>query len=216
MSIDTREALLDAGEKLYAEGGITALSVRAITKTAGANLGAITYHFGTKGQFIEEIFLRRLRPMYQDRIARLDALETSLAGRRPMLEEIIEIFVRPVVEARGVEDNARSALRLVQQGMQDLPPEIKTVLEKEGAEFLRRSNQAILRAVPDLPPEEMYWRHKFFLGAMSFGVDAWASFEQMPRPNFGVPPKQLDSEALIQRLVAFVCAGMRAPLPENT
>ncbi|MEZ4726995.1 MAG: helix-turn-helix domain-containing protein [Caldilineaceae bacterium] len=57
MEIDTKEALLDAGEKLFAQGGFTALSVRAVTKAAGANLGAVTYHFGTKGQFVEEIFL---------------------------------------------------------------------------------------------------------------------------------------------------------------
>lgn len=212
MTIDTKEALLDAGEKLFAESGFTALSVRAVTKAADANLGAITYHFGTKTQFVEEIFLRRLRPMYQECIARLDVLDGSLASRQPTLEEVIEIFVRSIVEARGAEDNGVSVLRLTQQGMQDLPPEIKSVLAEAGAEFQRRTNEALLRAVPEVPPEELFWRHKFFLGALSFGVDAWASFDPMTRFNFGVAPTQLDREALIQRLVAFVCAGMRAPL----
>ncbi|MEZ4726993.1 MAG: hypothetical protein R3E79_07660 [Caldilineaceae bacterium] len=57
---------------------------------------------------------------------------------------------------------------------------------------------------------------QIFLGALSFGIDAWASFDQTPQFSFGVQPTQLDREALIQRLVAFTCAGMRAPLPENT
>jgi AcrR family transcriptional regulator len=210
MTIDTKEALLDAGEKLFAEGGFTALSVRAVTKEAGANLGAVTYHFGTKGQFVEEIFLRRLRPMYQQCIARLDALDASLAGNQPTLEEVIEIFVRSIVDARGAEDNGVSVLRLTQQGMQDLPPEIKIALAEAGAEFQRRTNEALLRALPDVPPAELFWRHKFFLGALSFGVDAWASFDPTTRFNFGVAPTQLDHEALIQRLVAFICAGMRA------
>lgn len=214
MSIDTKEALLDAGEKLYAEKGITALSVRAVTKAADANLGAVTYHFGTKGQFIEEIFLRRLRPMHQDCIARLDALEASLAGRQPMLENVIEIFVRSIVEARSEGESAMSVLRLTQQGMQDLPPEIKMSLRQESAEFQRRTNQALSRALPDVSPAELFWRHKFFLGALSFGIDAWTSFDPMSPSYFGGQVEQLDSEALIQRLVTFICAGMRAPLQE--
>lgn len=108
-----------------------------------------------------------------------------------------------------------SVLRLTRQGMQDLPPEIKTTLRKEGAEFQRRANEAILHALPDVPPEEIFWRHKFFLGALSFGVDTWASFDEISPVYFGSQVEQLDREALIQRLVTFICAGMRAALPES-
>jgi len=216
LSIDTKKALLDAGEKLLVERGITGLTVRAVTEAANANLGAVTYHFGSKERLVEEIFLRRLRPVHQASIARLDALEASLVGREPKLDEIIEILVRSIIEARGVEDNEMSALKLTQRGIQDLPLETRTVVEEESAEFIRRFDSAILRSVPELPPEELYWRQKFFMGALSFGVDAWTSFGQSPYPHSDVQPKELDSEALIVRLVAFICAGITARLPDRS
>ena len=45
---DTRNALLAAGRELFTAHGYRGASVRAITRKAGANLGAVTYHFGSK------------------------------------------------------------------------------------------------------------------------------------------------------------------------
>ena len=47
----TRVALLDAAERLFSQNGIEGTSVREIIKAAGANLGAINYHFGTKDRW---------------------------------------------------------------------------------------------------------------------------------------------------------------------
>ncbi len=47
-SAGTPGALMAAGRKLFARYGYEGASVRAITAEAGANLGAITYHFGSK------------------------------------------------------------------------------------------------------------------------------------------------------------------------
>jgi AcrR family transcriptional regulator len=44
----TASALLRAGRELFARRGYDGASVRAITRAASANLGAITYHFGSK------------------------------------------------------------------------------------------------------------------------------------------------------------------------
>lgn len=48
---DTPERLLAAGRRLFARGGFEGTSVRSLTTEAGANLGAVTYHFGTKEAF---------------------------------------------------------------------------------------------------------------------------------------------------------------------
>lgn len=200
--------LLDVGEKLIAEHGLAGLSIRAVTKAANANLGAVTYHFGSKEKLIEEIFLRRFRPVYQDRLARLDALEAGLKGRSLKLEEIVEILIRPVVEARGVKEDESLALMLLQRSLKDLPAETRSLLQQEAVEFHRRFDAAMLSAVPGLPLEELFWRRKFFMGSLTFGVDAWVMFKQSPDLY---PDQQLDAEAFIQRLVIFVSAGMSAP-----
>lgn len=45
---DTRETLLREARSLFARRGFEGASVRAITRAAGANLGAVNYHFDSK------------------------------------------------------------------------------------------------------------------------------------------------------------------------
>lgn len=47
-TLDTRESLLLEARKLFSQKGFDGTSVRAITRAAGANLGAVNYHFGSK------------------------------------------------------------------------------------------------------------------------------------------------------------------------
>ncbi|MCU0240948.1 MAG: TetR/AcrR family transcriptional regulator [Vicinamibacteria bacterium] len=56
----TRERLLDTAERLFAERGFTGTSVRRIADAAGANLGAINYHFRSKEKLYAEVFTRRI------------------------------------------------------------------------------------------------------------------------------------------------------------
>lgn len=42
---------------MISEGGLTAATSRAVTETAGANLGAITYHFGSKDALVDEALI---------------------------------------------------------------------------------------------------------------------------------------------------------------
>src|SRR6187402_2480935 len=80
--IATRETLLNAAEQLFSEQGIEGTSVRDITRAAGANLGAINYHFGSKDRLALEVFARCLKPLNCERMARLDALEAGPQGPR--------------------------------------------------------------------------------------------------------------------------------------
>jgi AcrR family transcriptional regulator len=209
----TKEALLDAAETLLAQHGVAGTSARDITKEAAANLGAINYHFGSKDNLVLEVFARRMRPMNRERIAQLDALEQSAGPEGPKVEQIVEVLVRPVVEARESKGKEFEVMQLICRGFQEANPQVKAFLEKEFAEIAQRFEDAILRVVPGLAPEEVYWRMKFLGGAMNHGLDVWSRFDDMPHPNPKVQPVRLDREAFIKRLVAFVSAGMASPLP---
>ena len=45
---DTRERILIASQKLFADKGFDATSVRDITTEAGCNVASVNYHFGGK------------------------------------------------------------------------------------------------------------------------------------------------------------------------
>jgi AcrR family transcriptional regulator len=76
----TALALLHAARRLFALHGFDGTSVRAITAEAGANLGAITYHFGSKGALYEEVLGSAIGPS-QERIAAAAARPGSALQR---------------------------------------------------------------------------------------------------------------------------------------
>ena len=52
MTPDTKQKILDAAEKLIAEQGYAATSLRQIIADAGVNLAAVHYHFGSKDELL--------------------------------------------------------------------------------------------------------------------------------------------------------------------
>jgi AcrR family transcriptional regulator len=51
----TADTLIEVARRLFAQHGYEGTSVRAITAKAGANLGAITYHFGSKRELYDRV-----------------------------------------------------------------------------------------------------------------------------------------------------------------
>jgi AcrR family transcriptional regulator len=60
---DTAKDLIAAASELFARHGYDGTSVRAITKGANANLGAITYHFGSKEALHDAVFDSLVGPL---------------------------------------------------------------------------------------------------------------------------------------------------------
>lgn len=84
--LGTPAALLAAGRELFARYGYDGASVRAITSAAGANLGAITYHFGSKKALYNRVVESCIGPL----AARVDG---ALSGAGPVLDRL-EAVVR--------------------------------------------------------------------------------------------------------------------------
>lgn len=64
---DTAAALVRAGRRLFARHGYDATSIRQITAAASANLGAVTYHFGSKQALYHAVVEEALAP-FADRV----------------------------------------------------------------------------------------------------------------------------------------------------
>lgn len=75
---DTATALLDAATELFAEHGYAGTSIRMITGAAGANLAAVTYHFGTKRALYGAVLERVFGPLAADAAAALSSGGTPL------------------------------------------------------------------------------------------------------------------------------------------
>ena len=58
MNLSTRERIIQAATDLFAESGFRGASVRDICNLAGANPGAVSYHFGGKRQLYRAVLRR--------------------------------------------------------------------------------------------------------------------------------------------------------------
>jgi len=56
-----RDAMLDAAEQLAVEGGVTALTIRAVSERAGISNGAIYHAFGSRGGLVGRAWVRAAR-----------------------------------------------------------------------------------------------------------------------------------------------------------
>jgi AcrR family transcriptional regulator len=62
---ETRRRLLHVSRRLFARRGYDGASIRAITRGARTNLGAVTYHFGSKEHLYHEVLRGVTQPLQQ-------------------------------------------------------------------------------------------------------------------------------------------------------
>lgn len=67
----TKERILETTERLLAEHGFEAVTLRDITTAAEVNVAAVNYHFGSKEKLFEEIQCRYVNPVNDERLRML-------------------------------------------------------------------------------------------------------------------------------------------------
>lgn len=206
---DTRERILDAAEALFVEHGFEATSMRMITGRAQANLAAINYHFGSKEALIQEVFRRRLTWLNEARLAALDRLEAEAKGAALKPRQIVEAFFGvPLRMAADAEQGGQTFMRLLGRTSTEPSAFVRQFLADEYAAVVPRFKEALLRALPDVPAQEILWRFHFMLGAMSYAIAGTDALQLVS----GFDLEENDSAALARRLMPFLLGGLRAPL----
>jgi len=205
----TKELILDTAERLFAEHGLDATSIRDITGAAGVNLGAITYHFGTKENLIAAMFNRYFGPFVQRTMQLFEAADRKAGQNPPAVEDLLEALMRPMVEGSFCAGKKNIPfMRLMGRCQSEPNPEIQRLIRSYMQPIFSRFATAVRRGMPGLPPEELFWRIQFVIGAMHRALLV-SSRDDLPVPKEIV--KKLDAEGLLRRLVAFGAHGMKAP-----
>jgi AcrR family transcriptional regulator len=90
--------MIDAAERLAAERGMAAMSLREVQAASGQrNKSAAQYHFGSRRGLIEAIAAARMGPINEARRQRLAELDAS--GEPPSVRDLVEVIVHPLAEA---------------------------------------------------------------------------------------------------------------------
>ena len=204
---DTKDRILDAAESLFAQHGFNATSLRKITASAGVNLASVNYHFQSKNSLIEAVLTRRIAPLNRERLEMLASVEARKDF--PALEDVVHAFVSPVVRKRlGGGEHGADLGRLIGRIHSDPCECARACFFRQMREILRPFTSAFRRALPGLPMAELMWRIHFGVGVMAHTL---AGLEHLKQVSGGLCDLS-DVEGTIDRIVTFVCAGMRAPL----
>lgn len=205
----TRERLLSVAERLFAEKGVKGTSIRDIAAEAGANLGAINYHFGTKDELARAVIIRRIDPLNAERLRMLDAAEAAAAppagNGAPGLEAVLRAFIDPTIR---LCTESPAFMKIAGRLQMDPDPELRAYVLGRSAELVMRYQVAVTRELPDTPIEELFWRFSFLAGAL---FHTWAAADDLEALSGGLCRVD-DTRALVDRLVQFGAAGLRAPV----
>ena len=198
---ETQQKILDTAERLFGEQGYSATSLRQIIAEAGVNLAAIHYHFGSKEDLLDQLVMRKAKPVNEERLAFLDQFEAE-AGTGPLpVEKVLQAFLGPPM-LRAVKSPQFVKLmgRMYGEGLMPL------IVEKHFQAVVTRFFAAMRRALPNLTQSELALRVQFMVGVMAHAMFAVPQEKTLT----GAPP-YVAPAILLREMIAFLSAGMRAP-----
>jgi len=207
-TVETKDRILDAAERLFAEQGFDATSLRAITGEASVNVAAVNYHFGSKDALIEAVLARRLEPMNSERLRLLDECERGRDDDPPSIEEILRCFFEPALRMHSDPDSGSARfIQIFGRTFTEPGDRLRELFVSQFRVVARRFKAALGRSVPDLSKQELSWRMHFMIGAMAHTM---SNAEGLRLLDEGRPSrKDVDEEVAL--LVRFAAAGLRAP-----
>jgi AcrR family transcriptional regulator len=205
-SAATRERILDAAEKLFAERGYHGVSIRDVTGAADVDVALVSYHFGSKQGLLEAVFLRRAADLNDERLALLDAVLASGGRRAPRLEDIIDAFTRPLLDrsTRG-SPGWKSYFALIAE-INNSPEFGGVLMTRFFDPVVQRFIEAIRRALPQCDDRDLYWAYHFLSGALTL---TFAETGRIDKLSGGVC-RSSDLASVHERLVPYCAAGFRA------
>jgi len=201
---DRKQAILLAAEKLFAQHGYHAVTIRDIAVEAGVPLALVGYYYGQKHELFHAIF-ERWSPSIEARLTALGAIDIT-RDDPATLTRIIQAFTGPVIELRGSAEGEYYAL-LVARELYHAREESDRVLRGFFDPLAHAFIDALQRALPHATRGQVAWVYQFALGALLHHLSD-TRVERLSRGE-----SRACDPAAAPLLVAFIVGGIRAALP---
>jgi AcrR family transcriptional regulator len=160
----TRERIMKAAERLFAERGYDGTSIRAIVARAHVNQAAINYHFEGKDGLYREVLRAAFRGLTEDQLAH--AGEASGMSR----EEALAAFVRRQLRPLQARDEASRHIRIFNWETVRPTPVFRKLLSEEAAPFMGVATDLVRRFLPDADHRTLVVAAIWLLGQCSIFV----------------------------------------------
>ena len=200
---DRKAEILLAAEKLFAQNGYHAVTIRQIAEEAKVPLALVGYYYGQKHELFEAIFVHWNHTIEE----RMNALQA--AQRVPLdaqtLHRIITAFVNPVLRMRASPEGEYYALLIARElsFTTDVTDRIlRTYFDPMANAFIEALNQVH----PNTSRGQIAWCYQFALGAL---IHHMSDVRVKRLSQNQSAPGDPDAHAM---LINFIVGGIRAAL----
>jgi AcrR family transcriptional regulator len=139
----TRDRIFKAAERLFAERGYEATSVRAIVAKARVNQAAINYHFAGKDGLYREVLRTAFRALTEQQLSHAQELKDM--SREQALGEFVRHQLRPLL----ARDEFSRHIRLFNWETARPTPVFRKLVTEEAAPFMGLAVDLVGRFMPE-------------------------------------------------------------------
>ena len=200
---NTKERILAAAEKLFAEKGYNGVSVREITQEAGCNLAAVNYHFGNKKNLYFDIFRYLIVPQITE--IREHFEETLAREKEINLETAVRAFIRAFMGKHISHDDNPGHHSLMHREIHNPIGAIEIVVEEAISPFFQILMNRFKHFLPAKISDTQIKLHFFSILAMAL------YFSHARIPVSKIIGKEYDEpfiNQLIDHTVSFALHGL--------
>jgi AcrR family transcriptional regulator len=200
----TRERLLEAAIRLFADQGYERTSIRELTNAAGCNVAAVNYHFGDKKALYSEAFRRLLAELRDHRIRRIRE-QMSNAGASATLETFLEAFAAAFLEPLLGGSRGRGILAFMDQEMRLGIVPVEDVFHEFIEPMIEVTQDALDQVGPPMSPSVSRLCMVSLVGQLMHIIRLRIWLREVTVPLL---PSELDAH--IRHVVRFTAGGIRA------
>lgn len=200
----TASRLLDVAERLFAQHGIEAVSIRQIVLASGqGNLSAAHYHFGSRDVLTRKLLERRMEVVDRMRHERLDRLlAAGPADLTGLLGASIGTLADVVIQMPWGADY----VQVIAQALFNPRMKLLEQIDPRAISGLTRMVELARAQLPALAPEVFDARMSIVQHETVYSFSRWLhAHGPLDSDN------RVAFDAMVGRLIHFMSAGMRAP-----
>ena len=195
----TRERIMKAAERLFAERGYDATSIRAIVAKARVNQAAINYHFDGKDGLYREVLRAAFRALTEQQLEHAD--EMKAMSREAALAEFIRRQLRPLL---GRDEYSRH-MRILNWETVRPTAVFRKLLSEEAAPFMGLAVELVRRFQPEADQRTLTAAAVWLVGQCSVFL---RNREQLADPPLGLALDEKAVEWLAQLVSGWAAGGL--------
>ena len=198
----TRERILKAAERLFAERGYEATSVRAIVAKARVNQAAINYHFAGKDGLYREVLRAAFRALTEHQLTHAE--EAKAMSRDKALAEFVRDQLRPLL----ARDEISRHIRIFNWEAVRPTAVFRKLMSEEAAPFMGLALDLVRRFLPEADQRTLMVAAVWLIGQCSIFV---RNREQLANPPVSLALDEAAVERLAKLISAWAVAGLAQP-----